>query len=92
MKKLPLFLCITALLLACKSKITQNDEFIIQKSIDIHNTKARYRFTIDSIDGKAESWSAPYDIKKDRFLTMDKYIEYCKAHGYDPKEYTKFLD
>jgi hypothetical protein len=72
--------------------LSENEKYNIQKSIDLHNITAQYQFKKDSIDGKADSWSAPYDIKKDRFLTLDKYLEYCKAHKYDPKEYAKFID
>jgi hypothetical protein len=72
--------------------LSENEKYNIQKSIDLHNITVQYQFKKDSIDGKADSWSAPYDIKKDRFLTLDKYLEYCKAHKYDPKEYAKFID
>lgn len=38
------------------------------------------------------SWNRPYDIKKDRFLTLESYLKYCEAHNYKPKEYIKFID
>jgi len=37
-------------------------------------------------------WNSPYDIKKDRNLTMDKYLDYCKAYNHDPKAFYKFMD
>lgn len=37
-------------------------------------------------------WFRFYDIKKDTALTMEKYLEYCKANGFDPKTKIKFLD
>lgn len=40
----------------------------------------------------SNQWNEPYDIKKDRFLTIDKYLDYCKAHRLDPETYYKFLD
>jgi hypothetical protein len=88
-KILPLLMLIA---LSCNQPLTENEKYSIQKSIDLHNITAQYQFKKDSIDGKADSWSVPYDIKKDRFLTLDKYLEYCKAHKYDPKEYAKFID
>jgi hypothetical protein len=88
-KTLPLLMLGLA---SCNSTLTENEQYNIQKAIDIHNITAQYQFTKDSIDGKADSWSAPYDINKDRFLTLEKYLEYCKAHKYDPKEYAKFID
>ncbi len=40
----------------------------------------------------SSEWNKPYDIKKDRNITTDKYMDYCKAHNLDPETYYKFLD
>lgn len=37
-------------------------------------------------------YNKPYDIKKDRFLTLDSYLQYCRANGFDEKEYIKIMD
>lgn len=58
------------------------------------------KFSKDSVEafskvhGKvfANEWNDPYDIKKDQFLTFEKYIDYCKAHNLDEKSYFEFLD
>lgn len=39
----------------------------------------------------ADQWNNPYDVRKDRFLTVEKYLDYCKAHGYDPDKWIEFL-
>lgn len=44
-----------------------------------------------SMDIFRSDYFADYDIKKDTALTLDKYKEYCKAHGYSPKEYIEFI-
>lgn len=40
----------------------------------------------------ANQWNDPYDIQKDRFLTVEKYLDYCKANGLNAESYHKFLD
>jgi hypothetical protein len=40
----------------------------------------------------SNEWNDPYDIKKDRFLTYEKYLEYCKAHNLDATTYYKFIN
>lgn len=40
----------------------------------------------------ANEWNEPYSIANDRFLTLDKYLDYCKAHKLDPETYDQFLD
>ncbi len=40
----------------------------------------------------ANDWNTPYDIKKDRDITLDKYVDYCKDNKYDPETYYKVLD
>lgn len=39
----------------------------------------------------AMNYNQPYDIRKDTALTVEKYLQYCKAHNYAPKEYIQFL-
>ena len=38
-----------------------------------------------------KDWNKPYDIQKDRNLTLESYLEYCKTHNYLPAEYIKNL-
>lgn len=37
-------------------------------------------------------WNEPYDITKDFELTMEKYLDYCKANNKDPDTFYKFMD
>lgn len=37
-------------------------------------------------------WNEPYDITKDFELTMNKYLDYCKANTKDPETFYKFMD
>lgn len=37
-------------------------------------------------------WNKPYSISKDYKLTIEKYLEYCKANNKDPKVFYKFMD
>lgn len=39
----------------------------------------------------SNEWNSPYDIKRDRFLTLDKYLEYCKSNNLDAKTYYQFI-
>jgi hypothetical protein len=39
-----------------------------------------------------DKWNEPYDISKDYNLTMEKYLDYCKANGKDPKTFYEFID
>lgn len=39
-----------------------------------------------------DQWNKPYDIRKDKSLTLEKYFDYCKAHNLDPETYYKFID
>jgi len=35
----------------------------------------------------SNSWNRPYDIKKDRKLTLQSYLDYCEANNLKPLEY-----
>lgn len=37
-------------------------------------------------------WNKPYDIRKDKSLTLEKYLEYCEANNKNPETYYKFMD
>ena len=39
----------------------------------------------------SNKWGKPYDIKKDRNLTLHLYLEYCMTHNYNPMEYIKYI-
>lgn len=39
-----------------------------------------------------DQWNQPYDIRKDKNLTLEKYLDYCKANNKDPETYYKYLD
>lgn len=47
------------------------------------------KLTMKSAPGK---YFRPYDLKKDTSVTMESYLSYCKAMGYDPKEYASRID
>lgn len=49
-------------------------------------------FTKTHMEVFANEWNKPYSIQKDRFLTMDRYLEYCKANNLDAETYYKFID
>ena len=40
----------------------------------------------------SDNWNKPYDIKKDRDLNLETYLNYCRAHKYSPMEYIKNID
>jgi hypothetical protein len=60
--------------------------------IRIQKDKRFNQFLQSHMDAFSRGYNDPYDIKKDRFLTLEKYLEYCKAHKYDPVKYIEFLD
>lgn len=73
------------------------DSIMAETDYRIRNIR---RIPKDSIDKYAKTemkvysnnWNKPYDIKKDRQLTFDKYMDYCKANNLDPDTYYKFLE
>jgi len=36
-------------------------------------------------------WNTPYNIKKDRRLTLEEYLKYCKVNNYKPVEYIDYI-
>lgn len=40
----------------------------------------------------ANEWNKPYKLEKDRFITVESYVEYCKAYKYDPVDYLAVLN
>jgi len=40
----------------------------------------------------SNKWNMAYDIKRDRNLTLESYLEYCKAHNFKPREYIKYIN
>jgi hypothetical protein len=40
----------------------------------------------------AREYNKEYDIKKDRAVTLQTYLDYCKAHNHDPLTYYKFMN
>ncbi len=56
-------------------------------------TKAKQdSFVINQMAPFKYDWNKPYDIKKDREITLQKYLDYCKANGYDPETYYKTIE
>jgi Mg2+ and Co2+ transporter CorA len=44
------------------------------------------------MDSFSTNWNNPYAIKKDRNLTLDKYLNYCRENKTDPKDYINYMD
>jgi len=40
----------------------------------------------------SDNWNKPYEVKKDRNLNLETYLNYCRAHNYSPMEYIKNMD
>ena len=40
----------------------------------------------------SRNYNIPYDLQKDRFLTLKKYLDYCKANYYNPMEHARYMD
>jgi len=40
----------------------------------------------------SNNWNRPYNINKDRTLTLDSYLDYCGVHKYNPKEQIKNIN
>jgi hypothetical protein len=74
----------------------QQDSLKEKTSVEIQHIGIR-KSLVDSVIQThmtvySNEWNEPYDIKRDRFLTFEKYMEYCKAHNVDAKTFYKFLD
>lgn len=60
--------------------------------ITLHDTATVNNYLRAHMAVFANEWNSPYNIQKDRFLTLQSYLDYCKAHNYEPTEYIKFID
>lgn len=56
-----------------------------------YDKAAKEKITRLSMQQFNRNYNEPYDIKKDSTLDLDKYLKYCKAHGYDPVTYIDFM-
>lgn len=65
---------------------------IKMKYLDMKGTTELNQYIQSHMKVFANEWNKPYDIKRDRFLTLESYLKYCEAHNYKPKEYIKFID
>lgn len=45
-----------------------------------------------SLNSASLGYNIPYDFRKDTAVTMESYLTYCKAYGYDPVEYSSRID
>lgn len=117
MKILTAILLSVTILLSCGLSKSKKEH--IRTMILLHNSKAYYKFSVDSLkEMERESiryikihkteefkeylrahgitfknqWNQPYEISKDYNLSLDKYIEYCKANGKDVETFYKFMD
>jgi len=74
----------------------------VQDSIhELQKQRAKYRqkyltgfgeYLKDHMIFFSNNWNRPYNIKKDRTLTLESYLDYCRVHKYNPKQYIKNIN
>ena len=76
-----ILLSICFMAISCSNTLSQKDTDFIGAKITLHNALSYSRFVNDSISGKRDTM-----IFSNPQLTVERYLDYCKAHNLDPIE------